>query len=201
MKTRLLYWDVDTQVDFIDRDGALPVPGAERIRSNLERLTRHAAEGDVPILSTSDTHVESDPEFEQFPPHCIGGTPGHEKIPETLLEDSLVVDPGSIESQAERLAKEEVPQLVLQKGQLDPFDEETADRLLGELRPERVVVYGVATEYCVRLSVLGLLNRGYPVDVIRDAIKGINNDDAREACEEMEEQGARFTTTEDVVGR
>ena len=200
MKTRLLYWDVDTQVDFMDKDGNLPVPGAARIRSNLRRLTRHAAEGGMPILATSDTHVEDDPEFEQFPPHCIGGTPGHEKIPETLLDGSEVVDPDSVKTQTDALAQGEVPQLVLQKGQLDAFGEEAADELLAELRPERVVLYGVATEYCVRLSVLGLLKRGYAVDVVRDAIKGIDEDDAREACEEMEGQGARFITTDKVVG-
>ncbi len=195
MKVDLLYWDVDTQVDFIAEDGNLPVPGAEAIRPTLERLTRHAADNGVPVLSTSDTHVKDDPEFEQFPPHCIGGTPGHKKIPETLLEDACLVRRDSVQAQAESLAAGEIPQLVLQKGQLDAFDEDVADRLLDELQPEKVVIYGVATEFCVRLSVLGLLQRGYMVDVVRDAIKGIDDGDARDACEEMQEQGARFVTS------
>jgi len=201
MTVDLLYWDVDTQVDFIEESGKLPVPGAESIRSNLARLTHHAAEKGVPVLSTSDTHVEDDPEFEQFPPHCIEGTPGHEKIPETLLKESSLVTPDAVEAQAESLAAGEMPQLVLQKGQLDAFDEDAADRLLEELQPGRVVLYGVATEFCVRLSALGLLERDYRVDVVRDAIKGIDDVEARKACDEMKNQGARFVSTDDVLNR
>ena len=200
MNIELLYWDVDTQVDFMDQDGNLPVPGAERIRSNLERLTRHAADNDVPLLSTADTHVEDDPEFEQFPPHCIGGTPGHRKIPTTRLDGSEVLQSTKLESQAETLASGEVPQLILEKHQLDPFDEELAGRLLEQLQPAKVMVYGVATEFCVRLSVLGLLERGYRVEVVEDAIKGIEDEDARAAKEEMRGKGATFVSTDKATG-
>ena len=199
MSVDTLFWDVDTQVDFMDPDGNLPVPGATDIEDNLEKLTQHARTHGIPILSTQDTHVVDDPEFEQFPPHCVGGTPGHEKIPATLLEEAVLVDEDSVATQAQALADGDIPQLILQTGQLDAFEEPAAEDLLRVLEPATVVVYGVTTEFCVRLAVLGLLQRGYGVRLVMDAIKAIDEDDGREAVEEMRNKGAETVTTDRVL--
>ena len=99
MTTRV-FWDVDTQVDFMRPDGNLYVGGAETIVSNLAALTRFAHDRGVRIVASSDNHDPTDdelsdaPDFsDTFPPHCLRGTPGQARIPETALRNALVVEP------------------------------------------------------------------------------------------------------------
>ena len=82
----VIFWDVDTQADFMLPGGKLYVPGAEKLIPNLKRLTDAARQGRVFILGDRDAHTENDPEFERFPAHCVQGTPGANIIPETLAD-------------------------------------------------------------------------------------------------------------------
>ena len=96
-----VFWDVDTQVDFIEPDGKLYVQGAETIRANLARLTDFAHAHGIRVIASSDCHALEDeelsdtPDFaDTFPPHCLRGTPGQARIPEThLLHRPLVIEP------------------------------------------------------------------------------------------------------------
>lgn len=97
---RLIFWDVDTQYDFMRADGRLYVPDAEAIIPTLKRLNHCAHTHGIRVVASADDHVPqheeiSDaPDFEHtFPPHCIRGTPGQEKIPETALTNPLVIEP------------------------------------------------------------------------------------------------------------
>src|SRR5262245_33921280 len=76
----MIFFDVDTQRDFMDSNGALYVPGAEGIRLNIERLLRAASERKITTISSRCAHDPDDPEFEIFPPHCIDGSPGAERV-------------------------------------------------------------------------------------------------------------------------
>ena len=91
-----LLWDVDTQVDFVRSDGKLAVPDAESVAPAMARLVRWAADSGVTHLATADDHELTDPEishepdFEStYPPHCLRGTPGASRIPETAQVDPL----------------------------------------------------------------------------------------------------------------
>src|SRR5690349_24582141 len=84
MKT--VFFDVDTQLDFLYRAGALYVPGAESIVAQVSALNRYAAAQGIPVISTMDAHTENDPEFRAWPPHCVAGTAGQKKPAATLLE-------------------------------------------------------------------------------------------------------------------
>ena len=104
MPGRTVFWDVDTQVDFMLPSGSLPVPDAERLRPNLGRLTETARAQRITIVHTADDHDPHDPEIaddpdfvETFPAHCLRGTPGGgEKVPQT----QAVISTGrSLESQ------------------------------------------------------------------------------------------------------
>ncbi|PYO80483.1 MAG: hypothetical protein DMD67_00345 [Gemmatimonadetes bacterium] len=95
---RIIFWDVDTQYDFMHADGKLYVPEAERIVGNLKRLTDYAHAHGIRIVASADDHVTAHPEISDapdwattFPPHCMRGTPGQKKIPETGLRDPLVM--------------------------------------------------------------------------------------------------------------
>jgi nicotinamidase/pyrazinamidase len=194
-----LFWDVDTQHDFMDADGRLPAPDARSIVPNLKNLTDFAAEHGVPIVATADAHPAGDPEFEEFGRHCVPGTHGQKKIEETSPAGAEVADADRLDEQTRRLESSEIPQLVVEKQALDVFTSPLPDRILGRLEPSRTFVYGVATEYCVRAEVLSMLRRGWRVTVVLDAIKAIDEDAGREALREMREAGAETADTETVL--
>src|SRR2546426_6592437 len=91
---RVIFWDVDTQYDFMHADGKLYVPEAERIIMNLQRLTNYAHGHGIRIVASADDHVMGHPEISDspdwqstFPAHCMRGTAGQKKIPETRSEE------------------------------------------------------------------------------------------------------------------
>ncbi len=89
MKT--VFFDVDTQLDFLFPAGALAVPGAERIVPALGVLTRFAQAKGIQIISTADAHTEDDPEFKIWKPHCVAETVGQTKTTGTMLAGALIV--------------------------------------------------------------------------------------------------------------
>ncbi len=91
MQEPVAFFDVDTQIDFMLPHGNLYVPGAEKIIPNLVRLMAFAREHDIPVISSADAHTPDDPEFKIWPPHCVIGTPGQKRIPETQLPGAVVV--------------------------------------------------------------------------------------------------------------
>jgi len=191
----LVFVDVDTQVDFMLPGGRLYVPQAEEIIPNLRALMLWARAHKVPIISTSDAHVPDDPEFGQWPPHCVAGTPGHRHIPETLFPDAMVIEnsPGAF-----HLARGWVGQIVVEKRVYDFTTNVNIEMIFASLDQPRFVVFGVATEYCVRSSVLALRARKLPVALVRDAIQAISEGGGRKAIEEMAAAGARLVTTAEV---
>jgi nicotinamidase/pyrazinamidase len=195
----VLFWDVDTQHDFIDPEGALPAPGAEEILPNLRRLTEFAARKGIPIVASADAHPEGDPEFDEFGSHCIPGTPGQRKVPESIAPVSQVADEQSLDGQIEALRAGRLAQLVIEKTTLDVFAEPAAGRVLAALSPERVIVYGVAIEYCVRVEALRILKAGHVVTVVEDAIRAIADKAGRKAIEELRQAGASFARTDEVL--
>jgi nicotinamidase/pyrazinamidase len=193
---RTVFFDIDTQIDFLFPAGALYVPGAERLMRALSRLNHYAAAHGIPLVSTTCAHAEDDAEFRQWPPHCVVGTVGQQKPAELLLERRVVVpaDPGSF-------AVEGAEQIILQKNQLDLTTNPHFPRLLEYLKADVYFVYGVVTEYCVRLAALALLQTGKPVSLITDAIQTLHPEDSRQTISECTGAGARLTTAEEVCAQ
>ena len=90
----MVFFDIDTQRDFLEPSGSLYVPGSTEIVPNLARLTEFARTHDIPILATACAHLPDDPELTQLPPHCMAGTPGQERVPATNYPDSVVLGVG-----------------------------------------------------------------------------------------------------------
>src|SRR5437868_7547492 len=86
-----VFFDIDSQLDFLYPAGALYVPGAERIVHAIARLNRHAAAHGIPVVSTTDAHTEDDPEFQVWPHHCVQGAWGQRKAQATLLDSRVVI--------------------------------------------------------------------------------------------------------------
>jgi len=195
----VLFWDVDTQHDFMDEDGKLAVPGAAAIVPNLRRLSAFAVERGIPIVASADAHTPRDPEFDEFGQHCVAGTPGQQKIEATTAPAAEVADPERLQEQIDALRAGRIHQLVIEKQQLDVFTVPLAERILEALEPGQIILYGVATEYCVLMATRALAERGYAVTVVEDAVKGIAEEEARRALEQMGAAGARLAPTTRVL--
>jgi nicotinamidase/pyrazinamidase len=191
----LVFLDVDTQVDFMLPTGSLYVPGAEQIVPNLQRLMTFAREHRIPVLSSADAHPPDDPSFAQWPPHCVVGTPGERRIPDTLFPSATVIpnNPGAF-----RAPSEWCGQTIVETQEYDVATNVNFDALLASLGRRRFVVFGVATEYCVLSSALGLRKRDLQVNLVVDAIKPITEEGGRRAIEEMRTAGIRLVRTDDV---
>ncbi|MCH8267898.1 MAG: cysteine hydrolase [Acidobacteria bacterium] len=195
---KMVFVDVDTQADFMLPTGSLYVPGAEQIIPNLARLVEFARGHDVPVVSSADAHSLSDDEFQQFPPHCVKGTAGQKKLPETLLAKWTVL-PNEQQPEPEAAEIARCRQWILEKQKFDLFTNIHAAFLFEKLDAGQYVVFGVATEYCVREAVLGLLQQGRPVTVVEDAIRAIEAGSGQAALQEMQNAGARLLRTQELL--
>ncbi|WP_167605585.1 cysteine hydrolase family protein [Maribellus sediminis] len=181
MKRGLLFWNVDTQVDFMEPSGKLYAPGAEQIKPALKQLTEFAAHNNIQVVNTADFHypnsaeLSAEPDFIlTFPEHCMADTEGAEYVAETKPEDPLVFDWNK-----EYFSLDEVKthrNVVIRKDAFDVFaGNPYTDKIVELIAPETVVVYGVTTNVCVNDAVIGLARRVDKVFVVEDAIKELPN--------------------------
>ncbi len=189
-----VFFDVDTQLDFLYPAGALYVLGAEHIVPRVAALNRYAAERGIPVISTMDAHTENDPEFRDWPPHCVAGTAGQQKPASTLLEKRTVLPSAPCE-----LRIEGVQQILLEKQSLDSFANPNLLPLLDQFAAEHCVVYGVVTEICVRIAALGLLKSGRRVDVVTDSVRGLDTAKCGQFFQELEAAGGHLVTSGQVT--
>jgi nicotinamidase/pyrazinamidase len=197
MKNIFLF-DVDTQRDFMLPGGALYVSGAERIIPKLRRLFDFARKNDVLILSSVDAHSGDDPEFKQFPPHCIKGTDGQRKVDDTLLPRPLIIENRPQDRNLIDTVRK-YRQIILEKQALDVFTNPVTEKLIRVL-PPHAIVFGVTTEYCVKHAALGLRKAGVKTVVISDAISALGNDTGARAAAELQRAGVEFVATETLLG-
>jgi nicotinamidase/pyrazinamidase len=190
-----VFLDVDTQLDFLYPAGALYVPGAERLVPVLARLNRYAAGQGIPVVSTVDAHAEDDPEFREWPAHCVAGTIGQQKSAATLLETRVVIPADFRDYKIDGAA-----QVIVEKRHVDLFAEPNLRALIEQLGAERVVVYGVVTEYCVRSGAMGLLGMGRSVELVTDAIYALNPEGGDRTIREFVSRSGRLTTADEVCG-
>lgn len=199
MALNLIFWEVDCQRDFMLPGGKLYVPAAEKILPNLRKLTDAARNGRVLLISHGCYHTENDPEFATFPPHCIKGTPGSQVVPEGLTDKVFTIPNESSATVPDDFRKYD--QIHLEKQTLDVFETRHVEEVLRRLpKDAEFVVFGVVTEYCVRLAAIGLLDRGRRVFVVKDAIETLNAEDGDRTIAELQELGASFISTEQALG-
>jgi nicotinamidase/pyrazinamidase len=209
-----VFVDVDVQRDFCDETGALYVKGSPNDR--FRALTRHAEAHRIPIVGSVDTHSWDNWEFASnsnlgpegeapdFPDHCVKGTPGWLKVEGTLPSRFRFI-PNVPDAPIEPIVREVVAHTIggvyFEKEVYSLFANPLAERFLQQLsraagKPLSFVVYGVATDYCIKAAALGLAGRGYQVAVLTDAIAGITPEGTEAALREMTAAGVELTTTE-----
>lgn len=205
--SKVVFWDVDTQYDFIFPDGRLYVKGAEKVILNLERLTRYAQKRGVQVLGSVDYHSESDEEIsrdpdylETFPPHCIKGTSGQSKIEATKPLNPLWIDYTEYsEEELEKKVKMHRGEIYFRKQKFDVFSNPNADKVLETIKPTHIILYGVTLDICDAYAVEGLLERGYPIYLVSDAVKPIRKEKGEELVKRWVKKGLKLVKTDDIV--
>ena len=207
--TRPLFWDVDTQHDFMRSDGLLYVPGSEEIAATLGSLTAYAHAHGIRIVASSDDHVAGHRELSDtpdflttFPPHCMRGTPGQLKIPETALREPLVIQPERQDPAGlgRRLAAHHGDVLLL-KHWFDVFTNENVETVLSVFDPELVVLYGVALDVCDRYAVEGLLQRRPKTKLwlVTDAVRAIHPEASKGLLSGWAGRGVRMVESGEIL--
>ena len=203
---RTVLWDVDTQVDFVLPEGKLAVPGAADAVPAMARLVEWARENGIPHVASADDHELTDPEISDepdfvstYPPHCLRGTRGAQRIPETEQEDPLPLGhiaypPGLVASLVGGRRE-----ILLLKKSFDVFTSPNAEAVVECLDPAEVILFGVATDVCNDAAVQGLLRRGRRVAFVEDAARGLDAERTATCLAAWREAGVRFTTSAEVV--
>ena len=198
-----ILWDVDTQVDFIEPGGKLYFAGAEEARPAMALLVEAARTAGVVHVASCDQHELSDPEISEepdfdstWPPHCLLGTRGAEKIPETKQLDPLPLPLVPVPSGILRRLLEGGREVLIPKKQYDPFTNPNAETMLDTLDPEAILLFGVATDICDDAAVRALLRRGRRITFVGDASRGVDEARVAACTSAWREAGVRFATAE-----
>jgi nicotinamidase/pyrazinamidase len=199
-------WDVDTQVDFMLPHGKLYVPGAEETAPAMRGLVEAARAAGIRHVASADDHELTDPEISlepdysnTFPPHCLRGTPGAERVRETKQEDPLPLSlvpypPGLVPKLVE-----EKREILLLKKNFNVFTNPNAEPLLDALDPDEIVLFGVATDICDDAAIRGFLQRGRKVTFVEDAARGLDEDRVSVCTEAWRDAGVTFTNAEEAA--
>ena len=184
----------DPQNDFCP-GGTLAVPEADQIMPVLNQYIRLFSEKNLPILVSRDWHPQDSMHFKAFgglwPPHCVQDTEGAAFHPDLEIPDEAI-----ILSKGMKREEDGYSTFDAVDHQDTPFS-----NLIASVGVKMLYVGGIATDYCVRASVLDALRFGFNVGLLVDAIKGVAPDTAREALDEMKSQGAEFLTYEELSRR
>jgi nicotinamidase/pyrazinamidase len=193
-------WDVDTQIDFVHSDGKLAVPGAMDAVPAMARVVESARASGIPHVASADDHeltdaeISDEPDYSStYPPHCLRGTRGAARIPETAQVDPVP------------LALTVVPdkwlhgrEFLLLKKSFDVFTNPNTERLLERLDPQEIVLFGVATDVCNDAAIRGLLARGRAVTFVEDACRGLDEARTASCLTAWRAAGVRFVTSDQV---
>jgi nicotinamidase/pyrazinamidase len=159
MKKKTVFWDVDTQFDFMRPEGALYAPGAESIIDRISEIRHFALDHGYSMLADIDWHSQDNPEISDhpdmkttFPPHAMAGTPGAERVGylgEVPIDyiDIDAVDVGILP----KLVQKDQFHIVLRKQSLNVFASPNTHKLVDLVHPRHVVAFGVALDCCVYL--------------------------------------------------
>ncbi|MHC4691194.1 MAG: cysteine hydrolase family protein [Planctomycetota bacterium] len=207
MMKETIFWDVDTQFDFMRPEGKLYVPEAEHIIDKVSEVRKFALENGFSIIADVDWHspdneeISQTPDFKQtFPPHCMAGEPGSERVGylgELPIEyiDIQEMDAGVLQE----IVNKDQFHIVIRKQSVDVFSNPNTDELVELVRPGAIVVFGVALDVCVYYVLKGL-NKfpGIRLSLLEDAVKGLQVRPDEEIFNELREMGVTITQLSDL---
>ncbi len=184
---------VDVQNDFCP-GGALAVPEGDRVVPVLNRYMELFISAGLPVYASRDWHPGRTRHFKDYgglwPTHCVQGTKGAEFHPELKLPEGTVII-----TKGDDPDKDSYSAFQAHDPEGRPFKE-----VLERDGVEHLYVGGLATDYCVRATVLDGLREGFKVTLLIDAVRGVDlkPGDSERAVEEMKRNGADTITIEEL---
>jgi nicotinamidase/pyrazinamidase len=181
---------VDVQNDFLP-GGALGVPGGDAVIEPLNRCIRGFENLGLPVFATRDWHPRQHCSFQSkgglWPEHCVAGTPGAQ------FAAGLSLSP-----KARIISKATTPQVEAYSG----FQGTDLAAQLASMGCARVLVGGLATDYCVRATALDARSAGLEVVVLEDAVRAgdVRAGDGARALEDMRQHGVQLLSVEQALG-
>jgi nicotinamidase/pyrazinamidase len=183
---------VDVQNDFADPKGTLYVQRGQDVVPFVNEQVSRAISGGATVVYTQDWHPEVTPHFEIdggiWPVHCVGDTWGSEFLPD------LEVTPTAEILRKGTDGKDGYSAFSVRDPRSGDVFATALEALLRDHGLERLVIVGIATDYCVKESVLDARRLGFPVTVLREGVRAVNrrpgDDDL--AFDAMREAGAEI---------
>jgi nicotinamidase/pyrazinamidase len=156
---------IDMLNDFVEDGAPLKVPGVEKIIEPIKKEIDKARKGNYPVIYLCDCHDADDREFKLFPTHAVKGTRGASIIDELRPQGT---------------------DLLVRKSSFSGFFKTELDEILKKFSVEKIVVTGTATNICVLYTAADAVMRGYEVDIVKNAVIGLNKKDHRFALKQMQ---------------
>ena len=209
IKNDTLFFDIDTQYDFLELDGRLYVEGAEEIIDRISEARRFALENGYSILATVDWHSLEDEEISTqpdynvtWPPHCMAGERGAQRLGYLGELPIEYVGPEAAQgNQLLRMAERGQFHIVIRTSTVDAFENPNTLRLLEAIGAKRMIVFGVALDICVNNAVRGLIEWGRTETIVlNDAVKGLGTQKDEDVYARFREGGVRIMTLAEAKG-
>lgn len=192
-----VFLDINTQWDFLDPEGSLPVRNRESLIPRLRRLMAAVRAMRVSLISCIELHRSTD-SFYGIPLCCLEGTPGQSKLPFTLLNPRVLVHAdNSFDLPYNVMSR--YRQVIFYKQNDNLFSNPKADRLLTELEPQEYVLFGIGIERWIKSIALGLMARHKKVALVADACGYWVEADADLAMRQLRAKGVRLLTVDEMT--
>jgi nicotinamidase/pyrazinamidase len=202
MEKRTIFWDADTQYDFMMPDGKLYMEGADQIIPAVSEVRAVALDHGCSIIASQDWHSMDNPEISEtpdrkttFPPHCMAGTPGAQRVGYlgTLPIDYIDLKPRN-PAELEELVLADQFHIVVRKEAISVFSNPNTAQLVELAAPGRIFVFGVALDVCVEDTLQGLARfPGIQLTLIQDATKGMGIKPDQQVLDGLQSMGIEIT--------
>lgn len=201
---KTIFYDINTQRDFIPPDGKFPIEGANKIVPTWKAITDLAREEKIRIVCCVDCHLPGDPQLKSwggpYPDHCINGTPGQQKIAETAPLNPMMLE-------HKKYTPEEIQKILDHPGET-VFKRQEFEHLAGNphvsailrlvLRPYTdIVFYGVYTEACVDREISTLVGIGPKLHIVTDAV-ALVGEESPTFHEKLRQEGVDLLSFQDL---
>jgi nicotinamidase/pyrazinamidase len=179
---------VDVQNDFADPDGSLSVAGGAEVISVINAEIEAALAAGAKVFYTQDWHPPSTPHFEKdggiWPVHCVAGTWGAQLHPDLRVEGPIVRKGANGEDGYSGFTMRDP-----ETGETQPTE---LDKLLAAAGVRKLIIVGLATDYCVLATALDARTREYPTTVLAAGVRAVDLQpgDGEKALAELRLAGA-----------
>ncbi len=201
---KTIFYDLNTQRDFILHDGKFHIEGAEDLIPKWKAITDLAREEQVRVVCSVDCHVAGDPQLKSwggpYPDHCMAGTPGQEKIDETKPLNPLTLENREYTADEIQKVLNHPGEIVFRRQQFEKLaDNPHLSAILRlVLHPYTdIVMYGVYTEACVAREISGLMGVGPKLHIITDAV-AVAGEETPTFHEKLQQEGVDLLSFDEL---